>query len=119
MPESTNAPRNPHEGQRENRYGGGGDRGRENRYGGGGGDRDDRMGGRRPRRFHRGKVCQFCVDKAIYIDYKDLERLRGYVTDTGKILPRRITGNCASHQRMTTVALKRARMMALLPFKAK
>jgi small subunit ribosomal protein S18 len=79
-------------------------------------EREDR-GPRRPRRFHRGKVCQFCVDKAQYIDYKDLERLRNYVADGGKILPRRITGNCARHQRMTNVALKRARMMALLPFK--
>ncbi|MCL5269016.1 MAG: 30S ribosomal protein S18 [bacterium] len=55
----------------------------------------------------------------IYIDYKDLNRLRNYVTDSGKILPRRITGNCARHQRMTTVALKRARSMALLPYKVK
>lgn len=80
-------------------------------------DRGDDRGPRRPRRFHRGKVCQFCVDKMHYIDYKDLERLRNYVADGGKILPRRITGNCATHQRMTNVALKRARMMALLPFK--
>ena len=103
MPESTNPRYNRSEGGRDNRG--------EGRY-----DREDR-GGRRPRRFHRGKVCQFCIDKAIYIDYKDLERLRNYVTDSGKILPRRITGNCASHQRMTTMALKRARMMALLPYR--
>src|SRR5512133_3109837 len=78
-----------------------------------GDDRGDDRGPRRPRRFHRGKVCQFCVDKSMYIDYKDLERLRNYVADGGKILPRRITGNCATHQRMTNTALKRARMMAL------
>lgn len=109
MAESTRNQEGGHYGRSENRYEG--DRG-------GRGEGSDR-GGRRPRRFHRGKVCQFCVDKTIYIDYKDLERLRGYVTDTGKILPRRITGNCASHQRMTTVALKRARMVALLPYKTK
>jgi len=99
---------------------GGGDRGgdRGGPRGGGGDDRGD-GGPRRPRRFHRGKVCQFCVDKAIYVDYKDLERLRMYVTDSGKILPRRITGACARHQRMINVALKRARNLALLPFKVR
>jgi small subunit ribosomal protein S18 len=86
--------------------------------GGGGGGRFDRGGGgRRPRRFHRGKVCQFCVDHTIYVDHKDLERLRRYIADSGKILPRRVTGNCARHQRMINVALKRARMMALMPFR--
>ncbi|MBI1784397.1 30S ribosomal protein S18 [Candidatus Sumerlaeota bacterium] len=85
--------------------------------GGEGDDRGSRRGG--PRRFHRGKVCGFCVDKAVYIDYKDLERLRRYVTDRGKVLPRRITGNCATHQRMVTTAIKRARNIALIPFKAK
>lgn len=69
------------------------------------------------RRMHRGKVCSYCVDHSIYIDYKDLERLRHYVSDSGKILPRRVTGNCAKHQRMLAVALKRARMLALLPFR--
>jgi small subunit ribosomal protein S18 len=100
-------------GDRDDRGGRGGDRGGDR------GDRGDMGGGRRPRRFHRGKVCQFCVEKSIYIDYKDLDRLRSYVTDTGKILPRRITGACARHQRMVTNALKRARVMALLPFKAR
>lgn len=99
--------------------GGGYDRGR----GGGGYDRGGRGGPRRGgpgggRRFRRGKVCAYCVDKVHYIDYKEVERLRRYVTDRGKILPRRITGNCARHQRMLTVALKRARHIALLPFRA-
>jgi small subunit ribosomal protein S18 len=92
----------------------------------GGGDRGDRGGGRDaggPRRFqkrfHRGKVCQFCVDKSIYVDYKDLERLARFVSHSGKILPRRMTGTCSRHMRMLTRALKRARMMALLPFSAR
>jgi len=70
------------------------------------------------RRFHRRKVCRFCVAKAEYIDYKDAHRLRRYVSDRGKILPRRVTGCCAKHQRMLTRAIVRARNIALLPFKA-
>ncbi|MBQ1875429.1 MAG: 30S ribosomal protein S18 [Selenomonas sp.] len=70
--------------------------------------------GRRPRR----KVCQFCVDKVDHIDYKDVAKLRRFVTERGKILPRRISGNCAKHQRQVTVAIKRARNIALLPFTA-
>ena len=70
--------------------------------------------GRRPRR----KVCSFCVDKVEEIDYKDVAKLRRYVTERGKILPRRISGNCAKHQRQVTVAIKRARNIALLPFTA-
>lgn len=70
--------------------------------------------GRRTRR----KVCSFCVDKVEAIDYKDLPRLRRYITERGKILPRRISGNCAKHQRQLTVAIKRARNIALLPFTA-
>ena len=70
--------------------------------------------GRRPRR----KVCSFCVDKADHIDYKDVAKLRRFVTERGKILPRRISGNCAKHQRQVTVAIKRARNIALLPFTA-
>ena len=62
------------------------------------------------------KVCTFCAEKAEYIDYKDVNKLKKYVTEKGKILPRRITGNCAKHQRALTVAIKRARVMALLPF---
>ena len=68
--------------------------------------------GRRPRR----KVCAFCVDKVEQIDYKDAAKLRRFTTERGKILPRRISGNCAKHQRQVTVAIKRARNIALLPF---
>lgn len=70
--------------------------------------------GRRPRK----KVCAFCVDKVDYIDYKDAAKLRRFITERGKILPRRISGNCAKHQRQVTVAIKRARNIALLPFTA-
>ena len=70
--------------------------------------------GRRPRK----KVCSFCVDKVEAIDYKDIGRLRKYITERGKILPRRISGNCAKHQRELTLAIKRARNLALLPFTA-
>lgn len=69
---------------------------------------------RRPRR----KVCSFCVDKIEFIDYKNVAKIRRYVSERGKILPRRTTGNCASHQRMITRAIKRAREIALLPFTA-
>ncbi|MHB8916866.1 MAG: 30S ribosomal protein S18 [Desulfocucumaceae bacterium] len=69
-------------------------------------------------RGRRGKkrVCVFCVDKIQGIDYKDVPRLKKFVTERGKILPRRISGNCARHQRMLTVSIKRARTIALLPF---
>ena len=70
--------------------------------------------GRRPRR----KVCAFCVDKIERIDYKDAAKLRRFTTERGKILPRRISGNCAKHQRQVTIAIKRARNIALLPFTA-
>lgn len=73
---------------------------------------------RRDRRRSRKRVCNFCVDKIETIDYKDLNRLKKYITERGKILPRRISGNCASHQRELTVAIKRARVVALLPFTA-
>ncbi len=66
--------------------------------------------------MRRKKVCQFCADKAEVIDYKDVEKLRRYVTERGKILPRRITGTCAMHQRAVTTAVKRARIVALLPY---
>ncbi|MGC8862843.1 MAG: 30S ribosomal protein S18 [Armatimonadota bacterium] len=66
----------------------------------------------------RRKVCAFCVDKIEYIDYKNVNRLRRFVSDRGKILPRRTTGTCASHQRSLTRAIKRAREIALLPFTA-
>ena len=70
--------------------------------------------GRKPRR----KVCSFCVDKVENIDYKDVAKLRRFVTERGKILPRRISGNCAKHQRQVTAAINRARNIALLPFTA-
>lgn len=66
----------------------------------------------------RKKVCGFCVDKVEYIDYKDIARLRRYMSERGKILPRRVTGTCARHQREITVAIKRARHLALLPYTA-
>ncbi len=62
------------------------------------------------------KVCQFCIDKATDIDYKDINKIRRYITERGKIIPRRISGNCAKHQRQLTVAVKRARNIAFLPF---
>jgi small subunit ribosomal protein S18 len=66
----------------------------------------------------RKKVCGFCVDKVENIDYKDIARLRRYMSERGKILPRRVTGTCAKHQRELTVAIKRARHLALLPYTA-
>ena len=84
------------------------------------GDRNDRndRGERRERNknFKKKKVCSFCVDKVDYIDYKDLGKLKKYLSDRGKILPRRITGNCAVHQRALTSAVKRARVIAFLPY---
>ena len=72
-----------------------------------------RRGGRR-----RKKVCVYCADKNAVIDYKDVNKLKRYVSERGKILPRRITGNCAKHQRALTVAIKRARHIALMPYVA-
>lgn len=85
---------------------GGGDRG--------GGGMDDERGGRGgpPRR----KVCRFCADKAAVVDYKDPGSLKLFLTERGKVIPRRISGNCALHQRSVTVAIRRARSIALLPF---
>ena len=73
-------------------------------------DRNSRA--RKPRK----KVCAFCVDKVEKIDYKDINRLRRYMSERAKILPRRVTGTCAAHQRELTVAIKRARYLALLPY---
>ena len=67
-------------------------------------------------RLPKKKVCGFCVDKVERVDYKEATRLRRYITERGKILPRRISGNCAKHQRQLTLAIKRSRVMALLPF---
>ena len=79
-------------------------------------DRGDK-GVRRPRgRKPRRKVCSFCVDKIEFIDYKDVGRIRRFTNERGKILPRRMTGTCAMHQRQLTEAIKRARAVALLPF---
>ena len=73
---------------------------------------------RSSRPMHRGrkKVCSFCVDKIETIDYKDVAKLRRFISERAKILPRRVTGTCARHQRQLTVAIKRARHLALLPF---
>ena len=104
-------------------YGGGGGGGR---FGGGGGDRDrDDRGGRgdregeeggRGRGFGRRKVCRFCAEKAAKVDYKDQGQLKYFLTERGKIIPRRISGNCAKHQREVATAIKRARVLALLPY---
>ncbi len=75
-------------------------------------ERENRRGGRKGRK----KVCSFCVDKVATIDYKDYPKLRRYISERSKILPRRVTGTCARHQRELTVAIKRARHLALLPF---
>ncbi len=69
-------------------------------------------------RRRRKKVCQFCANKSTTINYKDTNTLRRYVSERGKILPRRITGTCAKHQRALTVAIKRSRHVALLPYVA-
>jgi small subunit ribosomal protein S18 len=74
-------------------------------------DAQKRRGGRR-----RKKVCAFCADQNAVIDYKDVNRLKRHVSERGKILPRRITGTCAKHQRAITVAIKRARHVALMPY---
>ena len=76
------------------------------------GDRVRRPRGRKPRR----KVCQFCVEKVQHIDYKDVARLRRFTSERGKILPRRMTGTCAKHQRQLSTAIKRARISALMPY---
>jgi small subunit ribosomal protein S18 len=70
----------------------------------------------RKRRKRRPKVCHYCVDKITRVDYKEIEKLKKYITDRGKIIPRRVTGTCAKHQRQLTGAIKRARFLALLPF---
>jgi small subunit ribosomal protein S18 len=82
------------------------------------GERQERPRRRGGGRFGRRRVCAFCVDKIESIDYKEPAKLRRYVSDRGKIEPRRKTGTCARHQRMLTLALKRARQVALLPFTA-
>ena len=80
------------------------------------GGRDDRGGRGRGGGFRRRKFCKFCADTSLHIDYKDPELLRHYVTERYKIVPARVTGTCAKHQRAMTTAIKRARVLALLPF---
>jgi len=72
--------------------------------------------GRRKMPYHRRKVCRYCADSSLAIDYKDPRTLRLFTTERGKIIPRRISGNCAKHQRMIGLAIKRARNIALLPY---
>jgi small subunit ribosomal protein S18 len=105
------------------RFGGGG-------FGGGGGggrdrdrdrdrdrERDDRGGEEGGRRgFGRRKVCRFCADKNLKVDYKDQNQMKYFLTERGKIIPRRISGNCAKHQREVATAIKRGRMLAILPY---
>lgn len=81
-------------------------------------DRGGPGGPRKKRPFQRRKVCRFCAEKEMTIDYKDPRTLRYYITERGKIVPRRISGNCSKHQREITEAIKRARNLALLPLAA-
>jgi small subunit ribosomal protein S18 len=88
---------------------------------GGPGDKDGRKGpggpgGARKRGFSRRKVCRFCADQTLAIDYKDPQLLKYFITDRGKIIPRRISGNCAKHQRKVALAVRRSRMIALMPY---
>ena len=71
---------------------------------------------KRPKRVAKKKVCVFCADKSKVIDYKDIATLKKYITEKGKILPKRMTGTCSRHQRDIAIAVKRARQMALLPY---
>jgi len=79
---------------------------------------DDKRGGGGGRGFGRKKVCRFCAEKNTQVDYKDQATLKYFVTERGKIIPRRISGNCAMHQRQVATAIKRARGLALLPYSA-
>lgn len=79
-------------------------------------NRKRKPGYKRRRIYHRRKVCRFCADTSLQIDYKDPKALKYYITERGKIIPRRISGTCAKHQRKLTLAIKRARIIALLPF---
>jgi len=98
-----------------------GDRGGAGRAGGGRdrGAREDRGGSdmeRGSRGFGRRKVCRYCADKNLKVDYKNAADLKYFITERGKIVPRRISGNCARHQREVAMAIKRGRQVALLPF---
>lgn len=116
-------------GPRSGGFGGGGGGGGGGGYGGGygggrggdrgdRGDREDRGGeeGGRGRGFGRRKVCRFCAEKTLKIDYKDQGQMKYFLTERGKIIPRRISGNCAKHQREVATAIKRGRMLAILPY---
>jgi small subunit ribosomal protein S18 len=81
-----------------------------------GGDRDDDRGGRRGGGFGRRKVCRFCADQDFVMDYKDQRMMQSFITEHGKIVPRRISGNCATHQRKLTTHIKRARNIALVGY---
>jgi len=80
-------------------------------------DGDDRRGGKGGKVFFKKKICKFCAQK-LKIDYKEADTLRRFITERGKILPRRITGTCAKHQRALALAIKQARSIALLPYVA-
>lgn len=107
MAVKSDSPQTPSSGGRGGGRDGGGreERGERGGRGGGGG------GG-----FGRKKVCRFCAERSLVVDYKDTNTLKYFVTERGKIIPRRISGNCATHQRQVAVAIKRARMVALLPY---
>ena len=92
-------------------FGGGGGRGKT----GAQGAQQGKDGQRRPM-FRRRKVCKFCAEKLEYVDWKDIKLLQGFIPERGKILPRRISGTCALHQRKLQTAIKRARSIALLPY---
>jgi small subunit ribosomal protein S18 len=89
---------------------------RRDSRGGPGGDDMGGLGGRRRGGFGRKKVCRFCADHNLTVDYKEASQLKLFVTERSKIIPRRISGNCAKHQRDVAQAIKRARLLALLPF---
>jgi small subunit ribosomal protein S18 len=99
---------------------GGGSGGGDDRRGGGGdrGGAGGAQGGKKKFFFRRKRVCKFCVEKIEYVDFKDVKTLQQFIPERGKILPRRISGTCALHQRKLQNAIKRARIVALLPFSA-
>ena len=82
-------------------------------------NRKTQKSGGKSKFYQRRKICRFCVDKDLEIDYKSPKALRLFITERGKIIPRRITGTCAKHQRQLTVAIKQSRQIALLPFVGK
>ena len=96
--------------------GGGGGRDSGGRDSGGRGGAGGQQGGKKKFFYRRKRVCKFCVEKLEYIDYKDIKPLQQFIPERGKILPRRISGTCALHQRKLQNAIKRARIAAMLPF---